>query len=553
MGKMIFFLNFLFLFSCSSKPDPVLVKAENLMDSMPAQALQMLRQIKETQKLDRANQAYYALLSVKATDKNALPIESDSLIRIALSYYKSEGDAFRLAESYYYLGCYFVGMGMTDEAVRTFLQAEEIAEPVQAWNLLGLIYGRLGNEYQKQQDWHNAIKMERYAITCFKEAYDVSNECLGYLALAQLLFCNSVSEDSCIFYMEKARKGFLSIHDTLNYANTLMYEAKLHLSHSEFDQVYNLLQQVKKLYKDSLDTDFLLTSALFYEYQENFDSARILMKKIQNVATNFDKAGTLYLLSKVDERSGYYESAFKQLEKGFLLQDSVYDNHIKNSVYRYTKLYDRLKAERQNQELNIRLKMSIAIIIVLMMILFLIYFIYQNRLNCRNKEIAEFQLRKSELINQISILQKKVQTTVDKKNIEAFFVRQQQMLKEIMQANSRNIHNEKKRTEEIAIIREKYFSVEKWEDIKTGINILHSGCVDYLEKRYKDCLSDKEMKICILTWAGFSIREVALYLKLTEKTVYNLRSHICKMLSEKSYLSLEQLLKEIRAELEASH
>lgn len=547
MGKCyLFFIIFgIMCYACARTPDKKLAEAKSQMETAPAEALKILQSM-DTRSLSRKENALYSLLYVQALDKNVLPQKSDSLVRIALDYYEGRKPSVELARAYYYLGCYFVEYSMQQEAIRVFLQAEKIARPLQEWNLLGLIYGRLNNEYTKQQDWINSLKMSYLLLDCFRKAGNVKNEYLGYLGMS-LIFWYSSQLDSCKFYNRKALQGLAEIRDSTNYATALLLETNIHLWENELAKAKASIKEAERYFKDSADLQLALTMAVIYKSEGKTDSARWALKRLLNKRPGLTEPGIYYVLASIEEQDANLEKAFGELKKSFYLQDSLYKNNMEHSVYRYAQLYNKGLAEAEKQKLSIRNHFMLAGLLLLLVLSLLLYFIYKNRLNRRDKEVAEARIRIRETEDQISKF-KGVLRVIDKENksnSRDFFLRQMQMLKELAQANTKNVHNEKKRNEEIHSIREKYLFGEDWVALKTGVNMLYKGIAEALETRYKGRLSEQEIKICILSCCGFSVQEIAAYLRLSDKTVYNLRSHTSKILSPGKTESLEKILREM--------
>ena len=79
-------------------------RADSLTEaSCPAEALTILKNI-PAEKLGKADRALHALVTVKTHDKLNYHHTSDSTIRIAASYFRSHGSAFRRAEATFYNG-----------------------------------------------------------------------------------------------------------------------------------------------------------------------------------------------------------------------------------------------------------------------------------------------------------------------------------------------------------------------------------------------------------------------------------------------------------------
>ena len=83
----------------------VLRRVEACMELFPDSALSLLSQIDCPECLRGQQRADYALLLTQALDKNYLDsLQSDSLIMIAVEYYKQEGDKLKAGKAYFYYG-----------------------------------------------------------------------------------------------------------------------------------------------------------------------------------------------------------------------------------------------------------------------------------------------------------------------------------------------------------------------------------------------------------------------------------------------------------------
>ena len=81
----------------------VLRRVEACMELFPDSALSLLSQIECPECMRGQQRADYALLLTQALDKNYLDnLQSDSLIMIAVEYYKQEGDKLKAGKAYFY-------------------------------------------------------------------------------------------------------------------------------------------------------------------------------------------------------------------------------------------------------------------------------------------------------------------------------------------------------------------------------------------------------------------------------------------------------------------
>ena len=78
-----------------------LIRAEAWMNEHPDSALNLLKGIEQPELQTREHHARYALLYSQALDKNYIDLTSDSLINIAVDYYKDRDDVRAKFLSYY--------------------------------------------------------------------------------------------------------------------------------------------------------------------------------------------------------------------------------------------------------------------------------------------------------------------------------------------------------------------------------------------------------------------------------------------------------------------
>ena len=99
-----------------------LVRVEEIIDTHPEKAWYMLDSLDATS-LHGEARARYALLSTQADYQCYVPLTSDSLIRIATTYYGDSRRHHHAALSYYYLGCTYTELGDDARAIEAYMKA----------------------------------------------------------------------------------------------------------------------------------------------------------------------------------------------------------------------------------------------------------------------------------------------------------------------------------------------------------------------------------------------------------------------------------------------
>lgn len=100
-------------------------KAEELMDSKPDSALDILENILVSSINDEEVIARYALLKSMALDKNCIDTTTFDVLQPAIDYYVKHGTPDEQLRSYYYQGRIYQNQGNKDSAIRSFIRGKE--------------------------------------------------------------------------------------------------------------------------------------------------------------------------------------------------------------------------------------------------------------------------------------------------------------------------------------------------------------------------------------------------------------------------------------------
>ena len=109
----------------------VLNRAETLMDEHPDSSLVLLRTLTFDDFRKESNRARYALLHSQALDKNYIDVTSDSLISVAVEFYKDKDDVRGKFLSYYYEGRVHINAENLMKAMLSFSKAEQLGGELQ--------------------------------------------------------------------------------------------------------------------------------------------------------------------------------------------------------------------------------------------------------------------------------------------------------------------------------------------------------------------------------------------------------------------------------------
>lgn len=181
----------LFLVSCTDGRSEgqvarLLRQAETCMEEYPDSALVYLHQIPDPEKLTGENQADYCLLLTQAMDKNDLPLSSDSLIQIAVSYYSNKGDAECKAKALFYKGRVFQQQGNLEGATLLYKKAESMIPDLTDYYLVGLIYSYLGHLNRDEEHYKKALFYYEKALPCYRTIQNPTLTASGLQDMAKI-------------------------------------------------------------------------------------------------------------------------------------------------------------------------------------------------------------------------------------------------------------------------------------------------------------------------------------------------------------------------------
>ncbi|MCD8273374.1 MAG: hypothetical protein LUC96_00070 [Alistipes sp.] len=240
----------LFLFTSCRHEQIVqeLSEADSCMQLAPNRALAILDSIDYHLISSEAERARYALLYTKALDKNFLYLESDSLIRCAVSYYTRHGKSEDLAWAYYYLAKILANTGTYDRALQSLIQAEETFDSTKDCYLKGMVYNLKAYLYAIQNDLDKATTFYRKAAKCYHNIDMPQNEMLVYdgLARSELLRNNN---NAALEAIGTAQRIAEKLKDTTTILRCTQYHATILVDcFSDPEAALNILEKIYARY-----------------------------------------------------------------------------------------------------------------------------------------------------------------------------------------------------------------------------------------------------------------------------------------------------------------
>lgn len=368
--------------SCSGRKAEavrLLTEAYALADEDPASALTLVEIIDSLHlQFGRKDNARLSLIRTKARYKNFQTIKDDTLINDAVKYFKKQGNNKELGEAMMYQGAVLLERGNTNEALRSYIDAEKILQNSDDYILLGLINTRIGEIYLiSLVDYKTAAERQNKALHYFDMTDDIGRITQAHLSLARTLISTEsyneaerhIREGIALAKMEDNRNAILIGYELISY----IYEKQ-----GRQREVIETAQTAVKEFGWTVEGptaprmmgNILSACASAYAKLGRPDSAVAIAARI-----DWESAGEysrLLTYSHVYEAQGNLASALEYHDKAWDMADSLKEAGYRNSLVQAEKFYDYSRTELENERLSHKLLTTWIIAIASVIILALL-------------------------------------------------------------------------------------------------------------------------------------------------------------------------------------
>lgn len=353
------FLFMLLLTACGGcrDGDRLLNDAEKIVEEFPDSALHMLERY-DTAGIGKAERALHDLLLTEVRYKLYKPIDNDSLISCAVSYFEEMHDLMHLANAYYYKGVVLYDLNSKENAVTCLKRAEELAEGLNDELLRNKIYENLSYINLKSSNNELALHYSRKFISSSKVLNDMELLARAYDKLSVCFY--SMGNDSMATIVYDSIKPILSHASDSAKAYILTNMAVIRLQEKRVEEAKSLLL-ASVGYKPKANEYLMLGKIAFN--QGELDSARYYLEKTISFNDNMFTRKAYTVLSSICSEEGDYEASFLYLKKA----DSV--RHIIQLFQKTSELqaiqlkYDATVAKEKK---NARIRLLLIVIAILL-------------------------------------------------------------------------------------------------------------------------------------------------------------------------------------------
>ena len=539
---------FLIMGACNNHPQaPILLEVEKIIEEQPDSALSILNKVENINQLSEKDHATYCLLLTQAQDLNYITHTSDSLIKIAATYFEKSNDKHKASLSYYYMGRVNTDLHDALKAQEFYLKALEIGEKTKDYHLLAKICNNLGTLYNYQDIYDLALPMQKKALYYINMEQKQDTVNMSYiLRNTARTFTLMNLEDSAVIYHKQALKYSRPYNISsilVDLGNIYIYKNEYVEAKKYIDLAQNSTTILKTLYPIYLSKGKLLSA------MGQLDSAKYYLPQCSQSSNIYTQAGSLYHLAQVALKENDLNNYVKYTETYSTLRDSITKHsHFENIRIAQSMFnYQRIAKEKDQFEKKAAQRMifiyQVIIILFLTIAIFILIFKHEKIKKKRLTELKEEQYKRSQQYienNNKQIFQ--LTETLHSKQEEMSEVERQlyEARKLMLEMENRQIF-EKQGT---ILLLEKDFhnssiyirihreddiqlSPSEWEELHQLIDATYPDFTNRLIRLYPQ-ISIEEIHICYLVKMQLSIKKIAFIMHITSSGVSQCRRRLYK-------------------------
>lgn len=539
---------FLIMGACNNHPQaPILLEVEKIIEEQPDSALSILNKVENINQLSEKDHATYCLLLTQAQDLNYITHTSDSLIKIAATYFEKSNDKHKASLSYYYMGRVNTDLHDALKAQEFYLKALEIGEKTKDYHLLAKICNNLGTLYNYQDIYDLALPMQKKALYYINMEQKQDTVNMSYiLRNTARTFTLMNLEDSAVIYHKQALKYSRPYNISsilVDLGNIYIYKNEYVEAKKYIDLAQNSTTILKTLYPIYLSKGKLLSA------MGQLDSAKYYLTQCSQSSNIYTQAGSLYHLAQVALKENDLNNHVKYTETYSTLRDSITKHsHFENIRIAQSMFnYQRIAKEKDQFEKKAAQRMifiyQVIIIFFLTIAIFIFIFKREKIKKKRLTELKEEQYKRSQQYienNNKQIFQ--LTETLHSKQEEMSEVERQlyEARKLMLEMENRQIF-EKQGT---ILLLEKDFhnssiyirihreddiqlSPSEWEELHQLIDATYPDFTNRLIRLYPQ-ISIEEIHICYLVKMQLSIKKIAFIMHITSSGVSQCRRRLYK-------------------------
>lgn len=494
----------------NSNTAPQLQLADSLIDKRADSALCILEKLSIEEISNKSAKAMYALLLTEALDKNFKSHRNDSLILIAVDYYKDNSNNKLKTKAYYYLGRVYQDNKEYIKATEAYLTALKTASPNQAPILQ--IYNNLALCYESQEFYLPAIKTYKESYATAEKMQDKYGILHAIRGLGNV-YAIQDEEEKALSYYQKALSIAQSIKDSL-WENAIFCDiAKVYDDQGLYIEAKKQIDLALRYAPSNINLSptYFWKGSILYNLEET-DSAIHYLSRASTKANIYTKASIYQTLYEINKENKNYEQAILYNDTALTCYDSIqkiiHHTEINNLIKKHS--IDIYKEQIKKQSQQTKVIFIIGGLVTMFLFIYTVMYISNRNKKTHIHRYADILNQRIKLWHQsLQICVRLFKTTTSYKKIQSIETSKNKKEKEITQ-------------EELSLIYQE-------------INEAFIEAMQELLEQYPSLTQD-DLYYCILNYLQLSNNTIKVCMKAGSQSALTQRKYrINKQLSDLSF------------------
>lgn len=546
--RYILFVLLVFVVGCStSKTTSELIeRSMNVAQECPDSAMLYIERVDASTIRGKRDMARYRLAYSEALYYNQIDSDCDSLTRPLFDYYYYSDSHAERARAMYQHGWVMNNASNRAEAMYALMEAEKSLQHCDNPRLLGLVHRTKGDIYRQECLYNNAVRDYELAKVCFADAQLPIHE-LHLLYKIGQTYGLMREYDDAIQALLIAESDAVRLNQPLMHFDILIELCYLYIQLGDYNNCEDVYKQIDVNENAGYSLcDYYSIGVAVEAHRKNFCSADELLIKAKSEEYVISPIRLEYVEMRLNISKEDYKTALDIYKNSIKQQDEWVLSALKHNILNYE--MDIVKKNIDDiREANTRLKSRFIymVIFVLFVLTIIAIFVRSQRLKHQREVLSYINT-----INELELLSSRESNTdVIVKEIESLYQPNICELNRLCEIYYENIDSNKcakkiavEVSQSISNLKEDAVKLNKLERI---VNI-YKG--DIMVKLREQChtLTDREMKIALYTFAGFSNRAISMLVECRAETLpkikYKIRCKIAECCNEKDAEVMTQLL-----------
>ena len=382
-----------------------LSQAEIYMNEEPEAALRVLESIGQPDLHTKEHRARYALLYSQALDKNYIDKTNDSLINIAVDYYKDRDDVRAKFLSYYYLGRIYTNANNLTQATLAYMETEQLVDELDDDYAAGLLYEQIGLIYRSYYDFPKSLQAYQQAIEHYTKANRPFHKIYNMFSASDI-YRNTQKEDAAYQTLKTALAESRKLNDQSLIKSCITNLIAVCIDLEKWEEATQWYQEYQKNNSRNYPTvAFYGYIARLHAKNKNFKDAFMLLDETWKKTKSLqDSINLFHAESQVHQMNGSWEESYRSMAKSISHQNKVIRKSLQQPVL--TAQNNFLNQELELQKYKAQSERQMRIIGVVLTILLVVAAVYgvsvyikrqrEKYLKQIRKQVARIELLKDE-------------------------------------------------------------------------------------------------------------------------------------------------------------